>query len=372
MKKPRNVAVGRLKAYAKKPPLKGRDRWYWQVVYHEGQAQKPVKGRSGRYSRREVKALLQRLNEEGGWKDEAPAPAASKAPTIARLLKAYLKHEEGRAERGRIAQGTHQQYVKWRKMLESLDELDVRRITLSDLQGWVDELEDEGKGVRTIQHAHRLLGRAWKFGRSRSYVPAVDLPAVELPRVDGYTQNHVTPSLEDAMRVQAALPPGELSLIGEILLSTGARIGEACGITWRDYDAEALTLHLDGKTGPREVPVGEHLAAAIEAHRERSPQKPYSLSPDSMRSRFSRVLAEACEACKVNRYTPHGLRRLASTRLIRAQVDPKAYEAQMGHQYAIGLRLYAQTVGEDLDKAAAVLDDRTEKVIPLNAHRRKA
>ena len=48
------------------------------------------------------------------------------------------------------------------------------------------------------------------------------------------------------------------------------------------------------------------------------------------------------KALRPHGFSAHGLRRLASTRLIGAGVDPAVYEALMGHSFSMGLKVYAE------------------------------
>ena len=48
-----------------------------------------------------------------------------------------------------------------------------------------------------------------------------------------------------------------------LLADTGVRLGEAVGLTWADVSAESSTIRVDGKTGPREVPISEFTRWAL-------------------------------------------------------------------------------------------------------------
>ncbi len=52
---------------------------------------------------------------------------------------------------------------------------------------------------------------------------------------------------------------------------------------------------------------------------------------------------------------PHGIRRRVSSQLIEAGVDIKAYEALMGHSYALALKVYAQANPSRIAAAADLL-----------------
>ena len=87
------------------------------------------------------------------------------------------------------------------------------------------------------------------------------------------------------------------------------------------------------------------------------------VTPLTARRALRNALTDACEAADVPRFTPHGLRRLASTKLIEAGVGAKTYETLMGHSYSMGLRTYAQARSKATRSALAVLAPKTDSVI---------
>ena len=68
----------------------------------------------------------------------------------------------------------------------------------------------------------------------------------------------------------------------------------------------------------------------------------------------------------MSRFTPHGLRRMVVSRLMRARVDPGTAAVLTGHSVQVMLRHYYQQITDD-DRRAAVeqanlgdLDDAEE------------
>jgi len=87
-------------------------------------------------------------------------------------------------------------------------------------------------------------------------------------------------SIADIARALAA-SEGETRVLIEFLYSSGARVSEACGLTWADLDLDAGAVRLQSKGGDmRLVPLGRPAVAALitwrrygAANGSRAPQK---------------------------------------------------------------------------------------------------
>jgi integrase len=371
-KKPGPFSDGPLKAYPHRPPISSDPRWAWRVVYHEGDKQITVKNASGRYTTTEIKALLRKRLADGDWMREEEEDKPQQALTMGMVLTAWLKDCERRLERERISPNTWSFYSRSRKRATGLDALEAERIALATLQDWVDELEDAGHSPRTIKHTWDIVRQAWRWARSRRYVPALDLPAPELPATEGHVYTHTTPTLEEALQVKEELS-GWHRVAVAVLIGTGARVGELAALCWPDWQQDQKQLRLSGKTGVRWVPLGVDATAALEGwwKDQGQPTVGPMWEPTAPDRTLLCTLQRACRRAGVVAFTPHGLRRLASTRLIAAGTDPKTYTAMMGHSYQMGLSIYAQAVGERLQAAASALDVSSGTVVDFDAERRR-
>ena len=57
--------------------------------------------------------------------------------------------------------------------------------------------------------------------------------------------------------------------------------------------------------------------------------------------------------------------------MIGANVDPKSYEAIMGHRYEEGRRTYAEVIGEKMEEAAALLGRPGLSIAPVQGGKAK-
>jgi integrase len=155
-----------------------------------------------------------------------------------------------------------------------------------------------------------------------------------------------------------ACGPGlrELVLLGAW---TGARLGELTSARGRDFDRDAATLHVSGKTGSRDV----HLApdALTLVKRLASGKRPADLlltTEDGVawtKSLHQRPLAEAVAKAGLDPATTfYALRHSFISRALKAQVPVKAVADQCGTSLAMIQRFYAKFIPSDQAEYAKV------------------
>lgn len=205
----------------------------------------------------------------------------------------------------------------------------------------------------TVQVTLRVAWIAWRWAHAAGLVLSLPtFPRVRVPR----TIRH-TPHPSD---VQAVLDhcAGWPRLALALAWSTGGRVGEICALDWRAVDLRvgAERIRLDGKTGPRTVPLaGAGLDALLEVPPE---QRTGPLRGVYTPGTAERLLAQALRAgaaqAGVEAFTVHGLRRLAVDTLARAAVDIATAAALTGHSPAVMLGYYRQVTEDDRVKAVAL------------------
>lgn len=160
--------------------------------------------------------------------------------------------------------------------------------------------------------------------------------------------------------------------VGELLLlETGMRIGEMCGLKWEDidfdnqtikikrtvqriYDSESKTSEINvGKTktsaGERTVPITEKICKHLKDCKKDSSiyiasGKETPMEPRTHRQYHKRVM----EKIGIDYIKPHGLRHTFATRAIQRGVDPKTVSAILGHSNSnITLNIYTSAT-EDM------------------------
>lgn len=361
-RRPSPVHVGELRAYVVRGPR--GEAWYWRLRYHEGG--KPIEVGAIWATRREVEVHLAGLLAAGTYQraPDGPGHVEIVDDLLLEWVSAQRERRDLRESRGAggISSATYEVYRHHaRQVTQVLGELAVDRLTLEALERGRDALL-RAYSVRTTATSIRVLRMAWAWGRERGLVPDRSLPRLRLPE-PRRRYNGRTPTAEEVELVLSHLE-GWPALVVHLLWATGARVGEVAALRWGDLDLVQRTLQIEGKTGRRELPLTPRLAALLQPTGPVEPeQRVLPVAAGTVKPQVTEALSRACAAAGVPRWTPHGLRRLASTVLIGGGVDPRSYEAVMGHSYAMGLRTYAQVRSEGVQAAAAMLGPQEGQVL---------
>ncbi|MFZ5481052.1 MAG: tyrosine-type recombinase/integrase [Myxococcota bacterium] len=283
---------------------------------------------------------------------------------IPRVLDLWLEDIERRYD---ISDATKLAY--WRTTLHLRAWGRLRALQHLDLHPYVRERLDKGVAPRTLALELRVIRIFFRWARDNRHIPStanLRCPRLKIDR-SRFVENHATPTPSEAARVIEAMPDDDWKLATVLLARTGARIGEvvrlrscdldevhgrlafgACegasktGMRWFPLDADTRTL-LAGRGGHGDAPLlhlegtgnrgaGRVVVGAIQA--------------------LGRRLRVACDVAGVPRFTPHGLRRMVVSRLLRARIDAATAASLTGHSIQVMLRHY-QVISDD-DRRDAV------------------
>jgi len=285
---------------------------------------------------------------EGDWEE---APQRPEVHTVRDLLYTWLEHQSEEVRLKRISENTYRAaygFTKW--VDQELGNTVVAAVNLRIVQKAFNRLQERGYAPRSIRQAYKALQGAWNHGRRYGLIDNVELPKPNLPAIEGHVLNHATPTLEEALEIIEA-QRGWAKVAMELLLCTGARVGEIEQLNWESsWDMEGRRIECNGKTGPRWVPLAPRVNGLLmewwlSCGRPQSGSMwPSAYPAEGLRKRLARY-----------DITPHGFRRLASSRLIRGRIDPKTYSDVMGHSFEVGLKWYAESSSESLSSAAEIL-----------------
>ena len=276
------------------------------------------------------------------------------ASTLGEVLGAWWSVIEGdTALRSSTKRGYLSRLLQLRR---HLGHVPVSGMNRAALQGYLTKRMEEGAALRTIRGELISLRHAWRIGVERELIPNRPLPTLTL-RIDPkvYVANHRTPTPDEVTRALAELP-SELALTVQLLVATGARVGEVIGLRRDDLDRARGTLRLDGKTGPRDFPVTEGLLSLIGDRLDGTDAPVLYFDVKEPRSLVRVQLLRACNRAGVPEFTPHGLRRMAVDRMARAGVEPSVAASITGHNPNVMLKHYRAVSDEDLRLAAQQAD----------------
>jgi integrase len=205
---------------------------------------------------------------------DAPSSPASSTLTLKRFATVYL---ERRASDWRAStQRTNESYLTGR-ILPTLGRRPLARIGIPDVAAWFHEYSRTrpGGANRALAVLSDLFSRALVWGvlppghpnpclavrRNKSRSRGQMLNADALARLGVVLAEHalVQPAAVDAIR---------------LLLLTGARPGEICGLRWGEVEKDRIVL-TQAKRGPRSIPLGRAAIAVLDARRKRRTASPF-------------------------------------------------------------------------------------------------
>lgn len=276
--------------------------------------------------------------------------------TIKRLSAVYIERK-----RGKVKPSTLECYRRNIKchILPEMGGYSVADLTAEEINDYVGRLMEDysPKLVREIVTLLLAILRIAGINFTRQ----VALPKVRQKTIEVFTE----PELKQLGQVILDRPD-EMGMGVLLAAYTGIRLGELCGLQWRDVNAETGMIHIQRTVGRiaqanggtvlmiqppktensnRWVPVPQELLVVLDANHRRPEQylltsSETALDPRTCQNRY-RALLEHCGVCY---RSFHSLRHTYATRCIERGVDAKSVSEMLGHSdVRTTLRLYVHS-----------------------------
>ena len=130
---------------------------------------------------------------------------------------------------------------------------------------------------------------------------------------------------------------------------SGMRIGEASPLKWDVVDFRDRIINVDGKTGPRQIPIHKDYLHILAASKNGSPYFfPRSSNKNEHLGKeyLSRQFKEIATRAGMPQVTSHSIRRSVATHLLRKTGDAKTVAAILGMTVEILLKHYVDSDAE--------------------------
>jgi integrase len=335
--------------------------WYWRARRFEAGAEVTIW--TGWGTRAEVEQVM------AGMLLHGEAPATERCDTVEDLLLFWRGAQDERGDLRARSKDTIRAAV--RQLVHGLGTVRVAGLRMTDLEGYRDRrlrpaaepLPARVEGTRgrqparhgaspfTVERELRFLAHAWSWGQGVGLVPATQaLPTVRIRMRETRTRH--TPTRAEVKLVLARLD-GWAALTARLLFATGCRLGEVASLHRRDVDERRLEIRVDGKTGPRAVPVHPDVMAELLPLLPTDPSS--RVIPDVRESTvltsLRRHLDQATGDLGMPRWTAQDLRRAAVDELYRAGADPSTVAAILGHSVETAMKFYRRPTEDDRHKA---------------------
>lgn len=242
-----------------------------------------------------------------------------------------------------------------------LDDIDPDQV-----QRWVVEMQGKGLAPATVRRAYRYLTSCVNVAVERGYMDnpfrSIILPRQERKEVDCLKMEELG-YLADAA-------PEPYDCLFKLLAYTGARVGEALALRWRNVSFKDNAILIiaswspDGgftepksKAGRRAVPMMATLRAALLEYygRQGEPDPDALLFPGKAPgkplhfSSVSRAWHAARKVARLREVSPHSARHTFATTLIGQGASIKAVQVALGHStVTLTLNVYGHLLESDL------------------------
>ena len=328
------------------------------------------KGKRDDLSLREKEREIQRDLEDG-------IDTKGKKMTLCEL---YAKKT---AQRSHVKKNTQagRKYLMDALKQDKLGSRSIDSIKPSDAKEWAVRMKEKGYGFKTISNYKRSLKASFYMAIEDDYVRKnpFDFQLSEVIDDDSESRQALSEEQEEKMLSFLQYDTVYQKYYDDvlILLKTGLRISELCGLTVQDLDFENHTLNIDHqllrnqegyyietpktKCGIRKVPMSEEAGKAFQRVLKRKKTGKGIVIDGYRNFLFLNQKGMPMTACyytstlrnivkKYNKYhdeplpkiTPHILRHTFCTRLAQKNMNPKNLQYIMGHSsIMITLNLYA-------------------------------
>lgn len=298
--------------------------------------------------------------------------------------------------KGNVKRSTREsrQFVAGVLHADTLGARDIGSVKPSDAQEWAVRMKEKGYSYRLINNIKRSLKASFAIAVSDGWVRKnpFDFTLNAVISNDTQARQALTEEQEQAFLQFLQSSPVYRRYYDEILilLKTGLRISEFCGLTVQDIDFENGLINIDhqllwetnkglyidtpkSKSSIRKVPMSEQARKALKrVIAWRGEPEPYTVDGYSgflfvnecgkpyLADHYQTVLRRAVQrynkmhAEQLPKISPHVLRHTFCTRLASKNMNPKSLQYIMGHaDINITLNLYAH-VSLDAVKAEVV------------------
>ncbi len=296
-----------------------------------------------------------------GRKAQDQKAAFKAAPTFAELLEEHwavelVKKKSGTQTRKLLEKDVLPVWGKWKVA-------DIKRRHIVVL---LDKIAERAPITRN--RVHGSLTRLFNFAAERGVIE--DSPCTRIKKLPEKARERVL-SNEELKALWAALDlankkidiyaPTKLAL--KLILLTGQRPGEVCGMLWNEIQGETWIIPKERRKTADEnrVPLCPMARAVIEAARAFSDgvrhvfRSSYKPEMPMTRHALTRAVDRHWQEMGIGQgFTPHDLRRTLRTRLAELKVDDIVAEKILGHRLQGILAVYNR-YGYDTEKRQALM-----------------
>lgn len=274
---------------------------------------------------------------------------------------------------------------KW--VYPALGDLKLPDITPANISALLLSMQAQGKAHATVVKCYTILNSLFKMAFLSDTIPKNPMHKVERPkpRKDESRHDEVEAYTVDEVRhILACLDkePLKWRVLVRLLIDTGIRRGECCGLQWKDVDFQGNSVTISGnlcytpqkgvyldtpKNGrSRTVNVDPDIMSLLRALRSEQAAQAISSyvftqdgSPEPMHPQSpTRYMKKFSQRYNVPDLHPHKLRHTFASIAITSGADVASVSEKLGHSdKAVTLRMYTHADQESIKRASQIFRD---------------
>lgn len=273
----------------------------------------------------------------------------------------------------------------------ALGDLKMPDITSANIDALLLDMQAQGKAISTVVKVYTILHSLFKMAYSKDVIDRnpmdkVDRPKARKDELRGQEADSYT--IDEVQRIFSALErePLKWRAMLHLLIDTGIRRGECCGLQWKNIDFRANTITVCGnlcytptkgvyldtpKSGRiRTIDVDPDVIELLRQLRVEQSSKAISLwvftqeaSPEPMHPQSpTRYLKKFSERCGIPGLHPHALRHTFASIAITNGADVASVSEKLGHSdKAVTLRMYTHADQESMKRASQIFREALKK-----------
>lgn len=273
----------------------------------------------------------------------------------------------------------------------ALGDLKMPDITSANIDALLLDMQAQGKAISTVVKVYTILHSLFKMAYSKDVIDRnpmdkVDRPKARKDELRGQEADSYT--IDEVQRIFSALErePLKWRAMLHLLIDTGIRRGECCGLQWKNINFKTNTITISGnlcytpqkgiyldtpKSGRiRTIDVDPDVIELLRQLRIERSSKAISLwvftqegNPKPMHPQSpTRYLKKFSERCGIPGLHPHALRHTFASIAITNGADVASVSEKLGHSdKAVTLRMYTHADQESMKRASQIFREALKK-----------
>lgn len=125
-----------------------------------------------------------------------------------------------------------------------LGDKNIEEMTSGDITDFTNELQKNGLSAKTVKLAITVVRNAVMYGMEHYGMADIMPNSLSLPKQNGMERNPLTPEEQRKFIDYAMTHNVRVNLCMLLVLLTGIKVGELCGLQWYDVDFRHNSIHI--------------------------------------------------------------------------------------------------------------------------------